>query len=214
VGNSRSVIITVVLALLVLGGAVGAAFYLRSRPAPVAETTPPPPPPATATDCRAEPCTVLATATVGNTRIDLVGDQGAKSGRLRISPDRVIEVTITDRGALLTDKSLQCLTGSLSACLIKGDVPGGGTIGEIVVGRSDKWSLTERSYLSDAGYLALQDVTDAAGPELLSAQKGFYLRVYQLNGSEAGCTRPVGKLNQLPGWPTVKVTTNLLKPCT
>ncbi|MEV4319329.1 hypothetical protein [Actinocrispum sp. NPDC049592] len=213
-GNSRAVIITVVLALLVAGGAVGVALYLRNRDVPAAQTPPPPTAPATPTDCRVEPCAVLAAATVGNTKIELVADQGAKSGRLRIGPDRVIEVTITDRGAALTGKSLQCMSGSLSACLVKGDLPSGGTIGEIVVGRSEKWNLTERSYLSDAGYLALQEVTGDGGPELVAAQQGFYLRVYQLDGSELGCTRTVGKLEQIAGWPNPKVTKTQLKACT
>jgi hypothetical protein len=207
------VIITLVLALLVVGGALGGAVYLRSKQDTAEPAPPPAPPPVTSTSCRTEPCSVLAATTLGNTRIELVADAGGKSGRLRIGGDRLIESSVTDRGVTLTATSLECFSASISACLIKDDLPGGGTIGEVVVGRSDKWNLLERSYLSDAGHLSLAEVTGDGGPELIAVQKGFFAQIFLLDGNELGCTKTVAKIEQLPGWPTVKPVKNQLKTC-
>jgi hypothetical protein len=212
-GSSRSVIITLVLALLVVGGALGGAFYLRSSQQTTEPAPPPAPPPVTATSCRTEPCSVLVATTLGNTKVELVADAGGKSGRLRINGDRLIESSVTDRGVRLTESSLECVSASISACLIKGDLPSGGTIGEVVVSRSDKWNLLERSYLSDAGHLSLADVNGEGGPELIAVQKGYFAQVFLLDGSELGCTRTVAKLEQLPGWPKVKPVKGQLKKC-
>jgi hypothetical protein len=207
------VIVTAVVALLVVAGALGGAAYLRVKSEAQSIPTPTAPPPATATACHTEPCHVLASASVGSTQIDLVADGGDHSGRLRIGGDLFIESTITDRGAVLTGNSLQCVAGPTSACLIRGDLTPGGTLGEVVVGRSGKWQLTAQPYLSNAGYLALTDVTGEGTPEVIVAQRGFYVQVFPLDGSNPTCTKPVAKLNQLPGWPTVKPPTAQLKPC-
>jgi hypothetical protein len=211
-GISRSVIVTVIVALLVVAGALGGAAYLRMRSEAQATPSSTAPPPPAATTCHAEPCHVLASASVGSTQIDLVADAGDHSGRLRIG-DLFIESTITDRGAVLTGDSLQCVAGATSACLIRGDLNPGGKLGEVVVGRSGKWQLTAQPYLSNAGYLALTDVTGEGTPEVIVAQRGFYVQVFPLDGGNPTCTKPVAKLTQLPGWPTVKPPTAQLKPC-
>jgi hypothetical protein len=213
-GSSRSVIVTIVLAVLVAGGAVGGAVYLRSKRAPVEPAPSPEPPPVISTWCRTEPCSVLAETTVGTTKVELIADAGAKSGRLRINGDRLVEATITDRGATLTGKSLQCLDGTDIACLIKGERDSGGWLGEVVTGRADTWKLLERSYQSDAGHLSLAEVTGDGVQEVVAVQKGFFAKVFLLDGSELGCTKTVTKIEQLPGWPAPKPAKTQLKVCT
>lgn len=157
---------------------------------------------------------MLATADVASTRIELVADAGGKSGRLRIGGNRLIESTITERGVVLTPDSLQCVSASLSACIVRGaSHPGAGVVGEIVVGRSGKWNAAGRGYLSSAGYLALVDVNSHGAPEIVAVQQGYYAQVFEMDSTVLGCTKSYSKLDQLPGWPTVKPDRKDLKPC-
>ncbi|TCO65599.1 hypothetical protein [Actinocrispum wychmicini] len=214
--RSRSAIVTIVVAVVVVLAAIGGAYVLRTKSASSASSPPntPQPPPSAASVCHAEPCSVVATAAIGTTRIDLYAEAGGHSGRLKIGDEVVIDVTITDRGAALTGNSLQCVPGSLQACLVRGEDPAGGTVGEVMVGRSGKWQTTETPYYSDAGYLALADINNDTTAEVIVAQKGYYAQVFTLDGTDKGCTRPVNRLNLLPGWPTVKPSpAQLHEPC-
>ncbi|WP_209638477.1 hypothetical protein [Kibdelosporangium banguiense] len=209
--------LTVLLSLLVAAGAVGASAYLRIKRE--AAAAPPNTPTTSAVPqgpvtCRVEPCSVMLATIIGSTKIELIADAGARSGRLRIGDDRLIEATITGRGAVLTPKSLHCTVGTLSACMIRGDVDGNAMIGEVVVGRSGKWSATGQQYLATGGYLSLANVRGDGAPEVVAVQRGYFAQVFTLDGAEIGCTAVVNKPDKLPGWPTVHPADNQLrKPC-
>jgi hypothetical protein len=224
------VIVTVVLAVLVAAGALGGAQVIRWRAADSASTptTTPKPPPSSSvgtSGCLIEPCTVLATTVIGGTGVELVADAGGHSGRLRVggtTSGSVIEATITDMDVILTAESLQCIAGGPAACLIKG-AHDGGIAGQIIVGRSDTWSLTEKTYISDAGYLVLANIDADVAPEILAAQHTdcartdggcpVFMQVFAINGIVVGCTKPFPKLDKLPGYGAVKITAALLSPC-
>jgi hypothetical protein len=155
---------------------------------------------------------MVATA-IGSTKIELIADAGGQSGRLRIGDDRLIESTITTRGAVLTPKSLHCTIGALSACMIRVEVDGN-IIGEVVVGRSGKWNATAPRYIATGGYLSLSNVLADGAPEIVAAQRGYFAQVFTLDGNEAGCTSIVTKPERLPGWPVVHpAESQLRKPC-
>ena len=229
-GTPRSVIVTVVLAVLVAGGALGGAGVIRWRAThstgtPATSQKAPPTGVVGVFGCLVEPCTVLATTTVGGTEVNLVADAGERSGRLRVggpTSGSVIETTITDMGVTLTPDSLQCVAGGPSACLIRGGHDGG-IVGQIVVGRSDKWSALETPYVSDAGYLALANINGDSAPEILAAQKSgcgrsdgacpVYMQVFGIAGKMIGCTREYPRLDKLPGFGNLKLTEAALTPC-
>jgi hypothetical protein len=218
------VIVTVVLAVLVAAGALGAAGVIRWRAAHAASTptTSTKPPPTGVFECQIEPCHSLVKTTVGGTQVELWADDGAHSGRLRVGgttagSGSVIEATITDQGVVLTPDSLQCVAGGPAACLIKGEHDGG-VAGQVVVGRSDKWSLTEGTYISDAGYLVLSNINGDSAPEILAAQhsgSAFFMQVFSIAGTMLGCTKDYPKLDKLPGYGNnnPKLTEALLAPC-
>jgi hypothetical protein len=216
----RSVIVTVVLAVLVTAGALGSAGAIRWREARSASppTTSTKTPAVGVSGCLAEPCQVLARTTVGGTSVELVADDGARSGRLRVggpTSGTVIQATITDQGVVLTQDSLQCIAGGPAACLIKGEHDGG-IAGQVVVGRSDKWSLTEDTYISDAGYLAVANINGDASPEILAAQRSgsaVFMQAFTITGNVIGCTKDYPKLDKLPGVGNVKLTETQLGPC-
>src|SRR5262245_25773833 len=212
-------VITAVVCALVAAGALAVAASLRERgeaPSTADPTTGPSTPGVGVDGCAIEPCKVLASMPVGGNRVDLVADSGFKSGRLRIGgagSSEVIEVTITKMGAVLGDNSLQCVPGTLVSCLIRGTAAQG-MIGQLVVGRTGKWSQLTQPFQSDAGYLALADVTGDTGAELLVAQHRcdravtpdcsatpIYVQVYNLRSQDKGCTRNYNGLESLPSWP-------------
>jgi hypothetical protein len=177
--------------------------------------------------CLKEPCTVLATTTVGGTGVELVADAGFTSGRLRIggvTSSDVIEATITGMGVKLAADSLQCIPGGPAACMIKGKHENG-LAGQVVVGRSGNWSPVEKPFLSDAGYLALGNVGSDSAPEVLAAQhdcggagndcasRPVFLQVFKYTGTVVGCTKNYPRLNRLPGYPAVHVAEPELSPC-
>ncbi len=59
------------------------------------------------------------------------------------------------------------MASTLSACLIRAGYHGG-TAGQVVVGRSGKWSSLAKPFVSDAGYLVLAQVTADVGPEVIA----------------------------------------------
>jgi hypothetical protein len=128
-------------------------------------------------------------------------------------------------GATLGPDSLQCVPDSLSACLLRGQFHLG-VVGQVIVGRSAKWNELSQPFQSDAGYLALSNVTSDVGAEVLVAQHAcdrkttadcsttpVYIRVYNLRSQELGCTRNYTKLESLPDWPNVTLTAAALKDC-
>lgn len=225
-------VVTVVVSALVAAGALAAAAALRDRgttTAETGETTARTPSGAGIDGCVVEPCKVLATTNVAGTTVELVADKGGTGGRLRIGgagSSEVIEATITGMGAILGDDSLQCVPGSLSACLLRGQFSQG-VVGQVVVGRSREWNELAQPFQSDAGYLALAEVSSAnTGPEVLVAQHfcdrkavtdcsttPVYIRVYNSRSQEVGCTKNYTRLESLPGWPDVALTSENLDTC-
>jgi hypothetical protein len=217
------VIVTVVLAVLVTAGALGTAGAIRwraerSAATPTTSTKPPTSGAVGVSGCLVEPCQVLVRTTVGGTSVELVADNGARSGRLRVggpTSGSVIEATITDQGVQLTQDSLQCIAGGPAACLIKGEHDGG-IAGQVIVGRSDKWSLTEDTYISDAGYLTLANINGDSSPEILAAQRAgsaLFMQAFTIAGNLIGCTKDYPKLDKLPGVGNLKLTEAQLGPC-
>jgi hypothetical protein len=194
---------------------VGASAYLRITQDVVAEpTTSSPVPPQAPVTCHVEPCSVMVATAMGSTKIELIADSGGQSGRLRIGDDRLVESTITNRGALLTPKSLHCTIGTLSACMIRGEVDGNSIVGEVVVGRSGKWNAAGPRYIATGGYLSLVNVVGDDAPEVVAVQRGYFAQVFTLDGNEVGCTPIVTKPEKLPGWPVVHpAEPQLRKPC-
>jgi hypothetical protein len=220
------VVVAVVVAALVAGGALIAANQVRDKPAQASRTSAPPSPSVGPDGCVTRPCTVLGTASVGGTTVQLVADKGARSGRLRIGgPDSgdVIDATVTDMGVKLAPGSLQCVAGTLSACLIRGGYQDG-TAGQVIVGRSGKWSSLAKPFVSDAGLLVLAQVTADVGPEVIAVQhdcatgsdcstRPVFAQVFTMNGAEAGCTGDYQAVESLPGYPDVRLESGDLSKC-
>jgi hypothetical protein len=229
-GRPWAVVVTAAVSALVAAGALLASAMTRDSGVGVDDVTPTTPAtPGVGVDgCQTANCTVLATVPVGDTLVELVSEPGGTSGRLRIGgagSSEVIEVTITEMGATLTTESLHCVPDSLAACLVGGPSPEG-FVGQVVVGRSTQWSELAELFLSDAGYIALADVTADPGAEVLvgehrcdrqvtadCAPTPVYVRVHNLRRQELGCTRNYTGLDSLPGWPTVTLKPPDLRPC-
>jgi hypothetical protein len=223
-----AVIVAVVVSALVAGGALVVSTQLRDRPEQAPRTTAPPTSAVGVDGCVKRPCTVLATMRVAGTSIELVADKGARSGRLRIggpSSSDVIDVTVTDLGVTLTPDSLQCVPGSLAACLVRGKYRGGAA-GQVVAGRSGKWSSLTKPFVSDAGYLALAQVTTDVGPEVVAVQHDcdraaaaectdtpVFAQIFTMAGVEAGCTPDYSSLAELPGYPSVELDSGDVERC-
>jgi hypothetical protein len=232
-GRPWAVVITTVVSALVAAGALAASAALRDRGTSTEatdETTTHTTPGVGVDGCLVQPCKVLGSVNVGGTTVELVADKGGTSGRLRIGgagSSEVIEATITGMGAILGPDSLQCVAGALSACLVRGQFSQG-IVGQVVVGRSAKWNELALPFQSDAGYLAIADITATdTGPEVLVAQHRcdrktvtdcattpVYIQVFNTRSQELGCTRNYSKLESLPDWPTVTLTAKDLNPCT
>jgi hypothetical protein len=229
------VVLTVVLCALVAAGALTAAAVLKhqrdtdransaSTPSPSATTGP------GADGCLTPPCQTLGTATVGGTVIDLVGDRGGTSGRLLIGgvgSGDVVEVTITERGAVLEkDFALQCVPAARSACMVRGHAPDG-VVGEVVAVAAEGWTeATANPFVSDAGWLLLADMTGDDTPEVLAAQYDcdraqtpdctttpVYVQVFDLDSATLGCTRNYARLGSLPEWPDPDLSRVELREC-
>ncbi|OLR90493.1 hypothetical protein [Actinokineospora bangkokensis] len=190
---------------------------------PPAAGQPAPTSPGTGADgCRpGEACTVLGTEVIGTTHIQLIGDPGGRSGRLRIggsaSLSLVVELTVAGSGVTLDQGSLTCVGAGISACLVRGTGPTG-VVGQAVVGRSGTWSPINRAFTSTAGYLALNQVYGDSTPEVLAATctpgcARVYLQVSQITGPVLGCTQPYPRLTALPRYPDVSVPYAALRPC-
>jgi hypothetical protein len=117
------------------------------------------------------------------------------------------------------------VASSLSACVVRGGYDGG-TAGQVVAGRSGKWSALTKPFVSDAGYLALAQVTADPGPEVIAVQhdcdrttdpdcagRPVFAQVFTMGSGEAGCTQDYPSLESLPGYPKVELTSGELGTC-
>lgn len=234
-GRPWAVVIAAVVSALVAAGALVASALLRGGPGTDTGAVAPDTAPAEtsgvgADGCRVRPCTVLGIQPVGGVSIELVADDGAKSGRLRIGgggSSDVIEVTITENGATLTAESLQCVPSTLSVCVVRGAYDGG-VVAQVVVGRSGEWDSLATQIASDVGYLVVAEVTGAyTGAEVVAAQhrcdrskfadcsnKPVFLQVYSSSTGELiGCTRDYARLGSLDGWPNPDLADLVVNPC-
>lgn len=229
VRTPRSVVIIAVFAALVAAGALASAAVLRGRAADDVATRPPTStstPAAEPVRCRKQPCQVLGVADIRGVSVQLVADAGAGSGRLLVggTTDSVIEVDIAGRGVVLGPDSLQCVNGTLAACLIRAQrADGSGVVGEVVVGRSDQWRRQETTYTSSAGYLGLTNISGDPTAEVVAvqydcagradcAQAPVFVQVFTLTGTTR-CSREYPRATQIPGWPTPKPAEGQLRAC-
>lgn len=228
-------VVATVVAALVAAGALGTAALLRADrqveggdPAP--SSAPGTSPSVGADGCLVAPCTVLGVAHVGGTTVELVADHGARSGRLRIGgggASDVLEVTITDNDATLTDQSLRCVPSTLSVCVVRGPYEGG-LLAQVAVGRSQEWDWLTTPIASDAGYLTVAEVTGAyTGAEVVAAQHRcdrtqvadcsgtpVFLEMYSSGTGELiGCSGNYRRLESLPGWPNPDPDDVAIKQC-
>jgi hypothetical protein len=233
-GKPWAVVITAVVCALVALAALVAAAYVRHERAsanrPAETTTPRTTPSGPGADgCLTDPCRVVGPVPIGGTTVQLVADAGGKSGRLQIGgggASDVIEVTITKLGAVLGPDALQCVGGTLSACVVRGSTADG-MLGQVIVGRSAKWASVAKPFASDAGFVAVQDVTGRqSGPEVLVAQHrcdrattpdcagtDIYVQVFTLRSEVLGCTRDYARLDSMPGWPDPDLSEVAINPC-
>jgi len=213
-----AVVITIVACALVTLGALVTAGVLRHEragSAPRETSTPPTTSSGVGADgCLVQPCAVVGPLPIGGTTVQLVADAAGRSGRLQIGgggASDVIEVTITRLGAILGPDSLQCAGGTLSVCVVRG-ATADGMLGQVIVGRSEKWASVDKPFASDAGFVAAQDVSGKqTGPEVLVAQHRcdpattadcagtqVYVQVFTLKSELLGCTRNYARLESIP----------------
>ncbi|MGB3441247.1 MAG: hypothetical protein WBA97_21050 [Actinophytocola sp.] len=214
-----AVVVTIVVCALVAVGAVVTAGVVRhgreSSAAPRETTTPTTTSSGVGADgCLARPCVVHGPVVIGDTKVQLVADAEGRSGRLQIGgggASYVIEVTITRHGAVLGPDALQCSGGPLSACVVRGP-NADGMLGQVVVGRSEKWASVDRPFASGAGFVAVQDISGLQiGPEVLVAQHRcdpatttdcsgtpVYVQVFTMKSELLGCTRNYARLESIP----------------
>jgi hypothetical protein len=120
--------------------------------------------------------------------------------------------------------SLECVVSALSACVVRGSYKGG-TAGQVVAGRSGKWSSLTKPFVSDAGLLTLAQITVDSGPEVVAVQHDcdratadcagtpVFAQVFTMGGAEAGCTQDYSSVEALPGFPAVEIRSDQLSPC-
>ncbi|WP_146107964.1 hypothetical protein [Actinokineospora auranticolor] len=223
-----AVVLAMVICGLVVAAALTGAAVLRVRTNPAAAaplTTSSASTNPRAGECKREPCKRLGQVPVAGTDVQLIGDSGAASGRLLIgSPGspQIIEITVTDLGVKLTESSLQCAAGAVAACIVRG-VGDKGTTGQVIAGRSDKWSPLGRAFFSAANYLSLANVVGDSSPEVITVQRDcrtgedcqrqVYVQVFGLGGEELGCTKTYSRMDQLPGYPEIVPTEIQLRGC-
>ncbi|SFQ21666.1 hypothetical protein SAMN05421810_105210 [Amycolatopsis arida] len=229
----RSVLVTAVVAALVTAGALGGAVVLRPGAQPN-DARPPDGAPTRAVDARCPPesCQVLASTEVAGTVVALLADSDGGSGRVRFGGQArglVVETMVTTMGARLTGDSLRCAEGARPVCLVRGAVDGG-AVGEVLVSAGTgegTWRAAERLYFSDAGYLSLDDVTGDGVAEVVVVRHDcapdaaparcrvapVVAQVFDLGGTEVGCTRRHTAPSGLRGWPEVEVRRSDLRDC-
>jgi hypothetical protein len=228
----RSVLFTALLAAVVTAGVFVAVFLLRPD-APVPADAPggaPVPdggPAVPAVNCGQSACREIGAMTVGGTPVVLLADEAGKQGVVRIGSDTVFPLMVNDMGITLKGDSLRCVDGATQVCLVRGDV-GGGSAGELFVARGGIWRDTGKPYFSDAGTIALNDVTADGIADVIvvrhecpGAQTGsarcqaapVLAEVYDVARGSVGCTRRYTAPSELKGWPEVRLTKADLRAC-
>ena len=218
---SRPVVVTAVAALVVIVLALTTALTLRlqrdaalaaDRIGPAVATVP------GDMTCGNGPCGVLTSTPVGGVTVELLAGEGGKHGMLRVlgtGTEILLETALSDLGARLTQHSLLCTEGDITACLARGST-NRGLVGEVFVARGDKWEAVERPYVSTGGYLDLIRATGGDSLDVVLARRlrsGVSLEVFALDGTPQGCTRSYRDLARLPGWPDVHLDDTQLRPC-
>nr|WP_037315962.1 hypothetical protein [Amycolatopsis orientalis] len=227
----RSVLFTAVLAVVVTAGVIVAVILLRpGAPAPADDLQPPVPdaaPSAPGVSCGHSACREVGAMTVGGVPVVLLADEAGKQGSIRFGADTVFPLIINDLGVTLKGDSLRCVDGATPVCLVRGDVSGGST-GEVFVARGGIWRDTGKPYLSDAGTIALNDVTADGIADVIvvrhecpGAQSGsarcqaapVLAEVYDVARGSVGCTRRYTAPSELRGWPDVRLSRADLRAC-
>ncbi len=228
----RSVLFTAVLAAVVTAGVFAAVFLLRPS-APMPAGTPGGdsiPEGGSATprvNCGHSACRELGAMTVGGVPVVLLADEAGKQGVVRIGTDAIFPLILNDLGVTLKSDSLRCVDGATPVCLVRGDVSGG-SAGELFVARGGIWRDPGKPYFSDAGTIALDDVTADGIADVIvvrhecpGAQSGsarcqaapVLAEVYDVASGSAGCTRGYTAPSELKDWPDVRLTRADLRTC-
>ncbi|WP_414935733.1 hypothetical protein [Amycolatopsis sp. cmx-11-51] len=232
VRTPRSVLVTAMLAVVVTAGVIVAVILLR-QPAPVPDGeagVPPLPdgvPTAPGASCGYSACREVGAMTVGGVPVVLLADETGKQGVVRIGADSVFPLIINDMGVTLTGDSLRCVDGATPVCLVRGKTADG-SAAELFVSRGGIWRDPGKPYFSDAGTIALNDVTADGIADVIvvrhecpDAQSGsarcqaapVLAEVYDVASGSVGCTRRYTAPSELRGWPDVRLTRADLRTC-
>lgn len=228
----RAVVATAAMAAIVALLAFGAVVALRVQRG-VAIDWPDLLPPVrdrnVAANCGTQPCEVLTSLPVGAVTVELLADAEGRNGRLRVrgqDEDTVLETAVAAVDVRLTQRSLLCMRGPRSACIVKGSRAEGDLAGEVFFSDGDRWLAADLRFYSSAGYLDLLQVTGDGAPEIgvavlpdcpgapaACADDTVMVEVYALDGASLGCTLRFAGLRFLPGWPDVQLTEGDLTRC-
>ncbi|EME57601.1 hypothetical protein [Amycolatopsis decaplanina] len=223
---------TALLAVVVTAGVIVAVVLLRpAAPTPSSDPGVPPvsdgAPPAPGVNCGDSACREISAMTVGGLPVVLLADDAGKQGVVRIGADTVYPLIVNDMGVTLKGDSLRCVDGATPVCLVRGEA-GGGSVGELFVARGGIWRDTGKPYFSDAGTVALNDVTADGIADVIvvrhecpGAQSGsarcqaapVLAEVYDVARGSVGCTRRYTAPSELRGWPDVRLTKADLRAC-
>ncbi|MEU3770061.1 hypothetical protein AB0E55_33795 [Amycolatopsis keratiniphila] len=228
----RSVLLTALLAVVVTAGVIVTVILLRpAAPTPAGDPGVPPvsdgAPSAPGVNCGDSVCREIGAMTVGGLPVVLLADSAGKQGVVRIGADTAYPLMINDMGVTLKGDSLRCVDGSTPVCLVRGET-GGGAAGELFVARGGIWRDTGKPYFSDAGTIALNDVTADGVADVIvvrhecpGAQSGsarcqaapVLAEVYDVARGSVGCTRRYTAPSELRGWPDVRLSKADLRAC-
>lgn len=227
----RSVVATAVVAAVVALLAFGAVVALRVQGG-IAIDWPdllPPRDTNVAANCGTQPCEVLTSLPVGAVTVELLADADGRNGRLRVrgpDADTVLETAVATIDVRLSQRSLVCMKGPASACIVKGKRAGGDFAGEVFVSDEDRWRAADLRFYSNAGFLDLMQVAGDGSPEIgvavlpgcegdptACADDTVVVEVHALDGSSLGCTLRFAGLRFLPGWPDVQLSEGDLVGC-
>jgi hypothetical protein len=246
--GSRSVVVTLAVAGVVAVLALAGALLLRPQPdtpgasdaagrAPLTISSAANEP----VQCDNGPCQLLASATAGDSTVQLYADtvasnqpNAAQSGRVRFAGSTgpiTFETNISQDEAVLTRSSLSCLSGQAPACIVFGeyaqDNQKDGALAEVFVERGGYWVRPSYDiYYSSAGYFTLWPGTAGAAPQVITVQNEcaddddqcpnpkVYVQLFELGvDSPSGCTKPVGAISLLPGHGTTLPPSADLRAC-
>jgi uncharacterized membrane protein len=230
VRTPRSVLVTVLVALVVVIGALAVVVALRPGPDAPATAAPAITTPRSLPACGKAPCRTLKSLNIHGTTVALLDDGQGGSGLVAVGADAstLEEVTVTALGAKLGPDSLTCLDGSTAACLVQGGQSTGTVIAELLTSDGDSWRTSERQFLSDASYIGLDDVTGDNVPEVVlvrhecpdstsgtprCAAAPVLAEIFDLAGDTLGCTRKYTSPSQLHGWPVIRLSKSDIRAC-